>query len=61
MSIITVRNITVKNNPAKFTDPFVLDVTIESHAYIKEGLPHKYIFTVIPRNRVENHLYRKCK
>jgi hypothetical protein len=37
MSILTVKHITVKNNPAKFNDPFLLDITIESHNYIKEG------------------------
>ena len=37
MSIITVKNITVKKNPAKFNEPFLLSVIFESHAYIKEG------------------------
>ena len=41
MSIITVKNVAIKNNPAKFNDPFRLNIIFESHAYIKEGWnPH---------------------
>ena len=44
MSIITVKNVAVKNNPANFNDPFLLTIIFESHAYIKEGCnPHLHI------------------
>jgi len=45
MAAIIVTNVEVKNNPAKFTDPFVFDITFEAIAPgIKEELEWKLIY-----------------
>jgi histone chaperone ASF1 len=41
MSIVTIRDVTFLNNPAKFQDPYYFKVTFECIAPLKEGeLPY---------------------
>lgn len=38
MSAVTITNVTINNNPSKFTDPFELDISFECLSELKEGI-----------------------
>jgi len=38
MSIISIQNIILKNNPSKFNDEFHFDITFETLEHVKEGI-----------------------
>ncbi|KAL7411686.1 ASF1 like histone chaperone-domain-containing protein [Mrakia frigida] len=44
MSIVNIRNIELVNNPAKYTDPYVLRIQFECIAPLKEDLEWKLIY-----------------
>jgi histone chaperone ASF1 len=38
MSVVSITNVTILNNPAKFLDDFQFEITFECIAPLKEGL-----------------------
>lgn len=38
MSIVSLLNVSVLNNPAKFTDPYKFEITFECLEPLKEGM-----------------------
>ncbi|CAE6427255.1 unnamed protein product [Rhizoctonia solani] len=48
MSIVTIRDVTFLNNPAKFQDPYYFKVTFECIAPLKEDLEWRVIFVASP-------------
>ncbi|QRV89397.1 histone chaperone ASF1 [Ceratobasidium sp. AG-Ba] len=48
MSIVTIRDVTFLNNPARFTDPYKFKVTFECIAPLKEDLEWRLIFVACP-------------